>query len=471
MKKSRNCLAFDFGASSGRLILSRYDGEKIGIEEIYRFPNEPVTLGKSYHWDFIRLFHELKTGLKKAAALNIEIDSIGIDTWGVDYGLLDKNDNLISNPIHYRDSRTENVMQEVEKAVSLNEIYNITGIQFMPFNTLFQLYSDRKTRSNLLEQADSLLFMPDLFNFYLTGYKRNEYTNASTSQMINANERAWDKDLLNKLGLPLHILQEIILPGQILGYLRKDIQEEVGLGAVPVVAVGSHDTASAVAGTPLDGDNSAYLSCGTWSLLGIECDKPIINKISREYNYTNEGGVENTVRFLKNINGLWLLQQLRKSWCEHVEDVTFPEIINAAVSAKNKKFIVNPNDNKFMSPLNMAEAIKDYCVDSGQGNPEGLGEIAMAAYNGITNEYKVVADNLEKITGRTIDKINMVGGGIQDTLLCRLTAEATGRKITAGPIEASVLGNVLMQLKSLNEIEGLKQGRQIIKSSFKLMEY
>lgn len=464
-------LAFDYGASSGRLVMSRFDGEKISIEEIYRFPNEPVRLGDNYYWDFLRLFHELKMGLKKAAHKNVEIAGIGIDTWGVDYGFLDEYDNLISNPLHYRDNRTDNIIKDVETVMPFQEIYSNTGIQYLQFNTLFQLYADRKFRPNVLNRAKSMLFMPDLFNFYLTGKKYNEYTIASTGQMLNAQKKTWDLEIINKLDLPTNILQDIIMPGEICGNLTEAVQREVGLKDIPVIAVGSHDTASAVAGTPIEGENSAYLSCGTWSLLGIESKEPIINDLSLKNMFTNEGGVNKTIRFLTNINGLWILQQLRKHWSENVNQVSFPDIIKAAASVKNNNFIINPNDKSFMAPLNMADAIKEYCKNNGQGVPYELGEIAIAIYNGITNEYKYTVDKLEETIGKQINTINMVGGGIQDEFLCQLTANVTGRKVLAGPIEASVLGNILVQLMALGKISSLSEGRQIIKNSFTQKEY
>ncbi|MCM8710017.1 rhamnulokinase [Clostridium sp. SYSU_GA19001] len=472
MEKQIVNLAFDYGASSGRLIMSKFNGEKIELEEIHRFSNDPVTLKGTFYWDFLRLFHEMKTGLKKAANKNLKISSIGIDTWGVDYGLLDEKDNLLANPTHYRDARTDNSLKEMEqKGVSFKEIYDITGIQYMALNTLYQLHAEKRDRAHILDKAKTLLFMPDLFTFFLTGEKHTEYTIASTAQMLDAKSRDWAMDLLKKLELPVELLKDIIMPGTIAGYLTEEIQREVQLPAVPVVAVGSHDTASAVAGTPLFSKNSAYLSCGTWSLLGIEADEPIINEKSLQYNFTNEGGVENKIRFLKNINGLWIIQNLRKNWSEKVAPVGFPDIIEAAKNAKNKHFIIEPNDSRFTAPLNMAEAIIEYCREKGQGTPEGLGEIAMAVYNGLTQEYKTNVENLEKITGKTIDVINMVGGGIQDEFLCQLTANSTGKKVLAGPIEASVLGNVVMQLMALGEIKSLEEGRRIISNSFEVKEF
>lgn len=464
-------LAVDFGASSGRVILSRFDGRKVELEEVYRFPNEPVRMGGHFYWDFLRLFYELKNGLKRAASKGVEISSIGIDAWGVDYGLLDEGGNLISNPVHYRDSRTDDIIKHVKKIIPYEQIYNTTGIQYMQINSLYQLYADYKYRPDILKKANTLLFMPDLFNFYLTGNKYSEYTESSTSQMLHASHKTWAVDMLKKLSLPTHILQDIIMPGNIYGRLTEDIQGEVGLSSIPVVSVGSHDTASAVAGTPLDGQNSVFLSSGTWSLFGTEIDKPIINENSMKYNFTNEGGVGDTIMFLKNINGLWIIQQLKNSWSEHFEKVSFPDITVAAMNAEKKHFIIDPNHKLFMAPLNMAEAIKDYCSSNGQGTPKDLGEIAIAAYNGLAHEYSRVTSCLEEITGRKIDTINMIGGGIQDEFLCQLTADVTGRTILAGPVEASVFGNIIVQLMAVGAIDSLYEGRRIVMDSIAQKQY
>jgi len=464
-------LAVDFGASNGRLILGKFDGEKIELEEIYRFPNEPVRIGSRFYWDFPRLFHELKNGLKKAGGKRIKISGIGIDTWGVDYGLLDKNGDLLSNPVHYRDNRTDNIIDNVEKVMPFEEIYKLTGIQYMQINTLFQLYADLKFRPDILEKADALLFMPDIFAFYLTGQKYNEYTIASTSQMLEVFSKTWALEMLEKLSLPTKILKKIIMPGNIIGKLTKDIQEETGLPDVPVMSVGSHDTASAVAATPLEGENCAYISSGTWSLLGVESKEPIVNEDSLKDNFTNEGGLECRIRFLKNINGLWMIQQLKKHWQEHGIDVGYGEISKAAAAIKNDGFIIDPNDKSFLAPLNMATAVQQYCINNGQGEPREIGEIARAVYNGLAREYKARISNLEEITGRKINVINMVGGGIQDEFLCQHTANITGKTVLAGPIEATALGNILAQLIALGEINDLSQGREIVKNSITQKKY
>ena len=459
-------LAFDFGASSGRMILGKFQDGKIELEEIHRFSNDPVRVGKCFYWDTFRLYHELKQGLKKAAARKLPISSLAIDTWGVDYALIDKDGNVIGNPINYRDDRTIGAIDEVGKLVPLDELYASTGIQFMNFNTLFQLYADKKMRPDIYEKADRLLFMPELFGYFLTGKMYNEYTMASTGQLLDAKKRDLDYDMIRRCDIRTDLFGELTRPGTVIGDLLPEVVEETGLSGVKVIAVGSHDTASAVAGTPLEDAGAAFLSCGTWSLLGMELDEPILNEDSFRYNYTNEGGVEGKIRFLKNINGLWIMQNLRKNWCEFEEEVSFPDIIKAAREAKKQDYVINPNDPRFTAPYNMMKEVIGYCEEHGQGTPDGLGEIAMAIYNGLTQEYKTTIQNLETITGKTISCINMVGGGIQDQLLCELTAKATGKKVVAGPVEGSVLGNIVMQLKALGAVHSLEEGRSIVKASF-----
>lgn len=473
MGKEIYSLAFDFGASSGRAILSKFDGEKIKLEEIYRFPNEPVKMGGDFYWDFPRLFLELKNGLKKVGKLGITISSIGIDTWGVDYGLLDGRGKLLALPYHYRDTRTDEMLEKIKKIVPYEEIYKTTGIQYMQFNTLYQLYADLNYRPEILKSSKTLLFMPDLFAYFLTGKCYSEYSIASTAQMLDGEKKEWAFELLDKLNLPTNLLQKLIMPGTIYGTLTKEIQQECEIGEVKVVAVGAHDTASAVAGTPFteQDDSKVFLSCGTWSLLGIEKDCPVINDKSLEYSFTNEGGVDGTIRLLKNINGTFILQQLKNSWSEHVEKVSFPDIIKAAKENKEKPYIIDPNHKSFMDPLNMADAIKNYCEEMGQGRPESLGEIAIAVYNGLTKEYKTVTDKLEQICGEKITSINMIGGGIQDEFLCQLTADVTGRRIVAGPTEASAFGNIIIQLKALGEVGSLNEGRDYIRKSVEIKTF
>ena len=466
-----NFLAFDFGASSGRAILVKIENDYIDLKEIHRFPNEPVFLGNKYVWDFPRLLNETKNALKKIVSAGIKITSIGIDTWGVDYGLLDKDNNLIGMPMHYRDERNYEGVKEVEKNIDLESLYLRTGISNNTFNTAFQLVGDKLKRSSILENADSLLFMPDLFAYYLTNEKKNEFTIASTSGLLNMKKRTWDKELINKLGIPEDIFNEIIEPGQIYGYLTEEIMDETGMDRIPVIAVGGHDTASAVAGTPFKDSNYAFLSSGTWSLLGLEIANPIINEKTFNSALTNEGGVGNKIRLLKNINGTWLLQQLKKNWCEFHEEIGFPDIIREAKKYEHCSFIVNTNDPSLMNTKNMIKSIKEYCIKHGQGEPMELGEIAMAIYNGLTSEYKSTIEELEDISGREIPGINVVGGGIQDKFLCELTMKRTGKTLIAGPIEAAVLGNIMIQAIANKEINSIEEGRRLIFKAFSCEVY
>ncbi len=466
-----NFLAFDFGASSGRAILVKIEKDFIDIKEIHRFPNEPVFLGDKYFWDFPRLLNETKTALKKLVASGTKITSIGIDTWGVDYGLLDKENNLIGMPMHYRDERNYEGVKEVEKKIDLESLYLRTGISNNTLNTAFQLVGDKLKRSTILENADSLLFMPDLFAYYLTNEKKNEFTIASTSGLLDMKNRTWDKELINALGIPENIFNDIIEPGETYGYLTDEIMDETGMDKVPVIAIGGHDTASAVAGTPFKDKGNAFLSSGTWSLLGLEIDSPIINKDTFKASLTNEGGVGNKIRLLKNINGTWLLQQLRKNWCEFHEEIGFPDIIREARKYEDCTFAVNTNDPRLMNTKNMIKSIKEYCIEHGQGEPTELGEIAMAIYNGLTSEYKATIEELEEISGREIPGINVVGGGIQDKFLCELTMKKTGKTLIAGPIEAAVLGNVMIQAIANKEIESIEEGRKLIFNAFSCEVY
>lgn len=466
-----NFLAFDFGASSGRAILVKIEKDYIDMKEIHRFPNEPVFLGDKYVWDFPRLLNETKTALKKVVASGTKITSIGIDTWGVDYGLLDKDNNLIGMPMHYRDERNYEGVKEVEKKIDLESLYLRTGISNNTFNTAFQLVGDRLKRNTILENSDSLLFMPDLFAYYLTNEKKNEFTIASTSGLLDMKNRTWDKELINALGIPENIFNDIIEPGETYGYLTDEVMDETGMDKVPVIAIGGHDTASAVAGTPFKNKGNAFLSSGTWSLLGLEIDSPIISEETFKASLTNEGGVGNKIRLLKNINGTWLLQQLRKNWCEFHEEIGFPDIIREAKKYEDCTFKVNTNDPRLMNTKNMIKSIKEYCMEHGQGEPTELGEIAMAIYNGLTSEYKATIEELEEISGREIPGINVVGGGIQDKFLCELTMKRTGKTLIAGPIEAAVLGNVMIQAIANNEIESIEEGRELIFNAFSCEVY
>ena len=470
MNNQKAYLAFDYGASSGRLMLCTYtEGEprgRIEMQEIHRFSNDPVWMAGHFYWDFPRLFHEMKQGLKKAARMDVEIAGIGIDTWGVDYGFLDAAGRLISNPFCYRDPKNDMAMREMDQVHDFAEFYKIAGLQKMDFNTAYQLYYDVKYRPYILEAAETFLFMPDLFAYMLTGEKVCEYTIASTSQLLDAKKREWSEEIMDMVGVPKRLFPKLVKPGTVIGTVTEAVQEETGIGPVPVIAVGSHDTASAVCGAPIESENAVFMSSGTWSLIGMEIQEPIINETSLAYNFTNEGGVENTIRFLKNITGLWIIQNLKKKWNETQPDLGYPGIIDAAVHAERNDFMIDPDDPRFSAPMDMVKEVVGYCAEHGQGTPETIGEIAMAVYNGLGEKYRQNVEAIEKMTGKTVDVINMVGGGTQDKFLCRMTAIKTGRKVLAGPIEAAVIGSVLMQMKATGDLASLEEGRQIVKDSF-----
>ena len=473
MTVSKKVLACDLGASSGRAVLGSFDGKKLDLEVLHKFSNGGTYLNNDFHWDTLKQFNEIKKGIKKAVKkTSNNLDSVGIDTWGVDYGLLDKNGTLMSVPFHYRDDRTEGIMEEVFTKLSREEIYQETGIQFMELNTIFQLYAELKNRSWILDNAADLLFTPDLLNYFLTGKKYNEYTIASTSQLFNPNTNNWSDKIYDNLDFPGSIMQEIIHPAEKIGDILEKVKKECGIeGELPVIAVGSHDTASAVAAAPLQNKNSAYLSSGTWSLLGMELEKPVINEQSLKENFTNELGVEKTVRFLKNITGLWLIQECKRIWNRDGLNLSYSDITKAAEAAEPFKYSLDPDHHSFVNPDNMPEAIKNYCRETGQEMPEEPGEMARGIYESLAVNYKEVIEKLESLTDRKIETLHMVGGGIQAEILCQYTANISKKRVVTGPIEATAIGNILTQLIALGEIENLRQGREIVRNSVELKEY
>jgi len=464
-------LAFDIGAGSGRAILGTLTGCKVTLEEIHRFPNEMIFRDGHYFWDINRLFEELMTGLRLCVKkLNVIPVSIGIDTWGVDFGLLDGNNQLIGNPFAYRDLLTEEAMEQVFKVIRPKELYARTGIQFLRFNTIFQLWALKKKFPNLLLQADKLLFIPDLLGYLFTGIVFSEYTIASTSQMLNPKTRNWYPDLLMKLGLPIHVLDDIIEPGTEIGPLKPGILSELGINAISVVAVGAHDTASAIAAIPAEGKNWAYISSGTWSLMGIETDQPILTAESFKYLFTNEGGVGKTIRYLKNITGLWLLQECKKIW-DKEEEISFTELISRCKKAKAFRSIVDPDDPMFMNPENMPATIREYCLKTGQDAPETIAEFTRCIFESLALKYRVVLDQLRQVSPHPIEKIHMIGGGTLNSLLCQFTADATGLPVIAGPAEATALGNILVQIACHQGLSGLETLRAYSLNSVKTKTY
>lgn len=474
MSEELNLLAFDLGASNGRAIIGKFKNNNIELQEVHRFSNDPVKVHNNLYWDVLSLLEEIKTGIYKAAnKTNNNIDSLGIDTWGVDYAILNHKDKLLTNPYCYRDSRTDGLLDEVINKLSASKLYNQTGIQFMKINTLIQLYSDLKYRSEILDQAESLLFTPDLFNFFLTGEKYNEYTIASTSQLFNPTQKNWADELLRNLELPVDITEEIIYPGEKIGDLLPYIKKECEIsGELPVMAIGSHDTASAVAATPLENrENSIYISSGTWSLLGMELNSPLINNSSREANFTNECGVGRKIRFLKNMSGLWLIQECKRIWNKKGKDLTYEQISQSANQAKEFKFLLDPNDSRFLSPQDMPKTVREYCKETNQSIPQNYAQLARGIYESLALSYRSVIENLEDLTNKKIKNINMVGGGIKAEILCQFTANATGKKVVTGPVEATAYGNILGQLMGHGKVNNLKEGRNIVRNSVSLTEY
>lgn len=465
-----NLAAIDLGAESGRVMHAQFDGRALALTEAHRFPNIPVRVGRTLHWDVLRLFGEIKSGLRAAArsaTAASPLRGIAADTWGVDFALLDASDALIGNPVHYRDARTDGMQARVFAQVPRDEIFQRTGIQFMQINTLYHLaamaaHGDHAA-APALAQARAFLTIPDLLHFWLSGVKANEYTNASTTQCLDVHTRDWDRELLAKIGVPTAMFGQVIQPATLLGPLSGDIGAE--LGPIPVIAPASHDTGSAVLGAPLSGPGALYLSSGTWSLMGVEADAPVLSARAREVNVTNEGGAEGTIRLLKNIMGLWLLQECRRSWAAQGREYDYATIEAMARSAQCDAFVM-ASDDRFLAPPDMPEAIRAACLESGQAPPASDAELARCVLNSLALEYRWVADRLGELTGRALDTIHIIGGGSQNALLNQLTADATGRAVIAGPVEATTAGNAVAQLKALGEIASFAEGRNIVRHSF-----
>ncbi|MFT5373504.1 MAG: rhamnulokinase [Candidatus Latescibacterota bacterium] len=462
---TRNLLAFDLGAESGRAILGRFDGERLTLEELHRFANNPVRLFDRLYWNPLGLFAEMKQGLALAARQqNISVDSVGIDTWGVDFALLGPDDALLDNPRNYRDPRTDGMLEQAFDRVPREEIFAHTGIQFMKLNTLYQLLSMR--RSPLLEQAKTLLLMGDLFHFFFTGSKVCEFSNATTTQFYDPSANDWARELLNKLEIPHHFLPPIVAPGTQLGQLLPSIAEELGVAPMPFIAPATHDTGSAVAAVPTEDANYAYISSGTWSLMGVEIAEPLLGPEALRYNFTNEGGVGRTYRFLKNIMGLWLVQECRRAWEREGQTYSYGELTDMAAQAPAFTALVDPDDERFIAPGDMPARLRGFCGETDQPVPGDVGTIVRSALESLALKYRYVLESLENILGRKLERIHIVGGGIQNRLLCQFTADATQRPVIAGPIEATAIGNLLVQAIGLGEIGNLDEARQIVRRSF-----
>jgi rhamnulokinase len=484
MAPSVNFVAADLGASNGRVLLGRWDGERFSLEELHRFANGPVTANSRMYTNVLSLWTEIKNGLTRyashdAAHTSGPLSGIGIDTWGVDYGLLDRAGRLLGNPVHYRDARTNGIFDRAFPIVSRADIFAETGLQFIQLNTLFQLVAARLEDDPQLDCADTMLLLPDLFHYWLTGEKIAEYTIASTTQMLRAHDRQWAFDLLRKFNIPTGMLPNIVPPGSVVGPVMQHVLQETGLaGGVPVIAVGSHDTASAVAAIPGLDEHSVYLSSGTWSLMGLETAQPIVNQKALELNFTNEGGVNNTIRLLKNITGLWLLQESRRQLEREGRVITWPQMLAEAEQAQPFKCIVNPDAPDFFEPSSMIDTIRAFCRRTDQPTPESVGEVVRCCLESLALRYRWVVNALEDllasadgVPGPRLTSVRIVGGGSQNRLLNQFTADACGRLVVTGPVEAAALGNVMLQAVATGHIKNLSEGRAAIARSIEQEQF
>ncbi|MCA9120774.1 MAG: rhamnulokinase [Planctomycetaceae bacterium] len=474
---SKVYLAVDLGASSGRVVAGIFDGRRLRLEEVHRFENGAIRANDRMYWDLLALWQNITDGLRASAdRYGKRVSSVGVDTWGVDYGLLGAGDELLGNPYCYRDARTNQVMEQAFEIVSREGIFAETGLQFMQFNTLFQLFAMKQQNPKLLDSAESFLMMPDLFHWLLTGEKANEFTNASTTQFHNPTENAWSDLLFEKFDLPKKILGTLLAPGTRLGGLRSSVAEATGLQDVSVVLPGTHDTASAVmavpaSGAPTENPNWCYISSGTWSLMGAEIPAPVINDRCREFNFTNEGGVGGTTRLLKNIGGLWLVQECRRIWKQEGRELGWSELVDRASASPALPSLINPDAAEFIAPTNMPQAIQEYCRATGQPSPEGVGEIIRCALESLALRYRMVLNWTQELTDSDINTIHIVGGGTQNQLLCQMAADACKCRVVAGPIEATAIGNVMMQVVSSGEVSSIEQAREVVRNSFDVQEY
>ena len=458
---SKRVLAFDFGASSGRAIIGEFDGEKITLREVHRFSNDPVTINGTVYWDVQRLFFEIKQGILKAKE-DGGFDSIGIDTWGVDFGLLRKDGTLVENPVHYRDKRNDGMVERAKEYMSHERMYDITGIQFMDFNTIFQLLSLKENRPYILEEADTLLFMPDLLAYMLSGVKSTEYSIATTSQMVDLKTRDWSDEILDTFGIKKSLLTDIVPTGTVIGKLSADICEELGVPQADIISVASHDTQSAISAAPCEYEDFAFISSGTWSLFGTEVKEPVLNEASKKLNVTNEGGYGYSIAFLKNICGLWLIQESRRQWIREGTEYSYAELEKLALECEPLKCFIDPDAPEFAVLGNIPKRVKEYCEKTNQYVPQTVGEIMRCIYESLALKYRLTFDGIMECTGKTYDRIHVMGGGTKDKLLLNMTAQSCNVDVYGGPIEATALGNIAIQLISSGAIADIKEARKII---------
>ena len=466
MAQTANYLAYDLGASSGRAVVGRFDGRLISLQEIHRFPNQGVQVFEHFHWDVLRLYSEMMGGLRQCVqSCGPDLMGIGIDTWGVDFALLDKKDQLLGNPTCYRDPRTQGMMEEAFRRVPRGEIFAQTGIQFMELNTLYQLLAMVVGESPQLHMAKTFLMMPDLLNFWLTGRKVCEFSDATTTQFYNPTQASWAAGMLQQMGIPTDMLPEIVPPATSLGPLLPSVAREMGVHSAQVIAPACHDTGSAVAAVPMTGPNALYISCGTWALLGAELDSPAITPAALAHNFTNEGGVCNTFRFLKNISGLWLVQECRRIWERSGHAYTYDALTQMASDAPAFLAFVDPDHADFLTPGDMPARIRAFCRQTGQPEPQTEGAVIRCALESLALKCRYVLGQLEEVLNRRMDTIHIVGGGTQNGLLCQFVASVTGCPVVAGPVEATAFGNILMQAMARGQIGSLAEAREIVRNS------
>lgn len=459
-------LAFDIGAESGRAILGALADGQLSIQQISRFANGTLEVNGHLHWNIYRLFEEIKNALQACAAQHTDKPaSIAIDTWAVDFGLVGREGDILGLPFAYRDHRTAGMMEEMFKMVPQERLYQLTGIQMLPFNTIFQLLAMARNRSSLLQIAQHLLFIPDLLSYLLTGEKKSEFTLATTSQLYNPLKHNWEKELLKAIGVSRALMPEVVAPATRLGVLLPVIARETGMQQVPVVACASHDTGSAVAAVPAQGQDWAYLSSGTWSLMGVEVHAPVITAQTQQLNFTNEGGVSGTFRLLKNIMGLWLVQQCRRAWLAQ-RQYTYEELMQLAASAAPGKSWIDPDSPGFLNPPDMPAAVQTYCQRTGQAVPQSHAQIIRCVYESLALKYRLVLEQLKQVHSQKISRLHIVGGGANNTLLCQWTANATGLPVFAGPTEATAIGNIMVQALASGQVQSLAEIRGVVATSF-----
>jgi rhamnulokinase len=476
MAQTRKFVAIDLGASSGRVLLGRWDGSRFDLGEVHRFANGPVTTMGHQHWDVLSIWSEIKTGLSCCLSGEAHgtdgLSGLGIDTWGVDYALLDRDGRLLGNPYHYRDRRGDGMMDLVFEKVPRAEIYGTTGIQPLQINTLYQLFSMVRADDPILGAAKTLLPMPNLFGYWLSGVATAEYTDATTTQCLEAREGRWATEMMGRLGIPTGMFPQLVLPGTVMGPLLPEVAIETSLaGSVPVIAVGSHDTASAVAAIPGLDSRSAYISSGTWSLMGVEIAEPIITERALAGGFTNEGGIGGTIRLLRNIAGLWLISACRRQWQHEGSEYSWDALLERAEREEPFRYIIDPDAPELLNPPDMPAAIRDLCRRTGQEPPETVGAVVRCCLESLALRYRATLDDLQELVGHRLEVIRIVGGGSQNRLLCQMAADACGVPVVAGPVEATALGNLMVQAIATGELDGVEAGRAAVAASVTLDTY